>query len=173
MARPEKVAEVQAITEKLQAAQSMVLADYSGLSVEQMTIFRSQCRSQGVECRVVKNRLAKIAAGNADLEILKEHLTGPTALIFGPASQVDPAKVVVDFAKDNKAMEVKGGLIDGQYLNTQEVLALAEIPSRDELYAKMMGSMQSPATGVTVVLGGVTAALARVIDAVAKQNEAA
>ena len=173
MARPEKVAEVQAITEKLQAAQSMVLADYSGLSVEQMTIFRSQCRSHGVECRVVKNRLAKIAAGNADLEILKEHLTGPTALIFGPASQVDPAKVVVDFAKDNKAMEVKGGLIDGQYLNTQEVLALAEIPSRDELYAKMMGSMQSPATGVTVVLSGVTAALARVIDAVAKQNEAA
>jgi len=170
MARPEKVAEVATIAAKLGAAQSTVLADFTGLSVEQMTIFRSQCRSRGVECRVVKNRLAKLAADEVDLPILKDHLTGPTALIFGPDSQVEPAKVVVDFAKDNEAMQVKGGLIDGNYLTPQEVVALSSVPSRDELIAKMMGSIQSPLTGLAYALNGVMAALTRAIDAVAKQK---
>jgi len=173
MARPEKVAEVQAITERLKAAQSFVLADFTGLSVEQMTIFRIKCRSQSVECRVVKNRLAKIAADKADLELLKEYLVGPTAFIFGPESQIEPAKVVVEFAKENEAMQVKGGVVDGKYLSSQEVVALSKIPSREVLIARMMGSIQSPMSGLAATVNGVTAALTRAIDAVAKQKAAA
>jgi large subunit ribosomal protein L10 len=170
MARPEKVAEVQAITEKIQAAKSIVLADYAGLTVEQMTIFRAQCREQQVQCRVVKNRLAKIACDNAELSELKDHLTGPIAMIFGPESQVDPAKITVNFAKDNEAMEIKAGFLDGQILDTAAVVALSMVPSKDELIAKMMGSINSPLTGLAMTFNGVISGLARVIDAVAKQK---
>ncbi len=174
MARPEKVAEVKAIAERIQGAQSMILADFSGLTVEQMTNFRRNCRQSEVECRVVKNRLARIAADNAEMPVMKDHLKGPTAIIFGPESQVDPAKLVVEFAKENEAMEIKGGFVDGQYLGPEQVVALSKTPSRDELIAKMMGSINSPARGLAYALNDVIAGLARTIEAVAKkQAEAA
>jgi large subunit ribosomal protein L10 len=170
MARPEKVAEVEAITERFQSAQSMVLADYTGLSVAQMTVFRQTCREKSVECRVVKNRLACIAADNSGLAIMKDHLKGPTAIVFGAESQVDPAKIVVDFAKDNEAMEIKGGFLEGAFLDKSQIVALSKVPSKDELIAKMMGSINSPLTGLAATVNGVVAALARTIDAVAKQK---
>lgn len=170
MARPEKIAEVERIAEKLQAAQSLVLADYSGLTVDKMTAFRSQCRENKVECRVVKNRLAKIAADNAGMEMIKDTLNGPIAIMFGPESQVDPAKVVVEFAKKNEAMEIRGGVVDGAFLDAAEVVALSKVPSRDELISMMMSGMNSPATGLAMVASGVIAGLARVIDAVAQQK---
>jgi len=170
MARPEKIAQVEAITEHLQAAQSTVLADYSGTSVALMTDFRAKCREKSVVCKVVKNRLAKIAADKAELPGLKEHLEGPVALIMSPESQVDPAKLVVDFAKDVEAFEVKGGFMDGAFLSPAEIVALSKIPSRDELYAKMMGSINSPLSGIAGATSGVLGALTRAIDAVAKQK---
>jgi len=170
MASPEKVAEVQAITDRFQAAQSLVMADYTGLTVHQMTDFRARCRAQNIDCRVVKNRLAMRAADAAELGFLKDHLKGPTALVFGPESQVDPAKLVTEFAKDNEALQVKGGMVDGEYLDAQQVVALSKVPSMDELIAKMMGSINSPASGIVGTVNGVVAALARAIDAVAKQK---
>lgn len=173
MARPEKIAEVQAITERFQAAQSIVLADYTGLTVGQMTAFRSQCRAKNIECRVVKNRLAIIAAGNAELSVINDHLKGPTALVMGMDSQVEAAKLVVEFAKTNEKMKVKGGVVDGGFISADRVVALSKVPSRDELIAKMMGSINSPATGLVGVTNGVIAALTRAVDAVAKQKAAA
>jgi len=173
MARPEKMAEVQAITERLRSAQSCVLADYTGLTVAQMTAFRAQCRAANIECRVVKNRLAMIAADQADLGALRAQLKGPTALILGHASQVDPAKIAVEFAKNNEALKVKGGMVDGQLLSAAQVVALSKVPSKDELIAKMMGSINSPLVGIVGTVNGVIAALARAIDAVAKQKAAA
>jgi large subunit ribosomal protein L10 len=170
MARPEKVAEVQAITERFQSAQSVVMADYTGLTVHQMTDFRARCRAKNIDCRVVKNRLAMRACDAADLGFLKDYLKGPTALVFGPESQVEPAKLVTEFAKDNARLQVKGGLVDGQYLSAEQVIVLSKVPSKDELIAKMMGSISSPATGLVYAVNGVISALARVIDAVAKQK---
>ena len=170
MARPEKVAEVQAIAERIESAQSMVLADFSGLTVDQMTDFRRSCREKSVECRVVKNRLARIAADQSSMEGIKDFLTGPTAILFCVESQVDPAKLIVEFAKENQAMEIKGGFVDGAFLDTTQVVALSKIPSYEELLAKMMGSLNSPATGLVGTINGVAAALARVIDAAAKQK---
>jgi large subunit ribosomal protein L10 len=170
MARPEKIAEVEAITERMRGAQSMILADFSGLTVAQMTVFRATCREKSVECRVVKNRLARIAADEADLSILKEHLAGPTAIMFGPESQVEPAKIIVDFAKENEAMEIKGGVLDGAFLDAKEIVALSKTPSMDELIAKMMGSINSPAGGIVGTMSAVMGGLARTIDAVAKQK---
>ena len=126
MARPEKVAEVEAITTRIQSAQSMVLADFTGLTVLQMTEFRRRCRESSVECRVVKNRLARIAADDSGMEVMKDHLNGPTAIVFGAESQVDPAKIIAEFAKENEAMEIKGGFLDGEYLDKAQVMALAK-----------------------------------------------
>ncbi len=170
MARPEKVAEVKAITERLKAAQSLILANYNGLTVEEMTDFRVKCRENNIECRVVKNRLAQIACDNAGVEVLKDHLKGPTAIMFGPESQVDPAKIVVEFAKKHKAMEIKGGVVDGLYLDADQVNALSKVPSRDELLAKMMACINSPATGLAMAVTGVATGLVRCIDAVAQQK---
>jgi large subunit ribosomal protein L10 len=170
MARPEKVAEVQAIADRIGTAQSMVLADFTGLSVAQMTVFRRTCREKSVECRVVKNRLARIAADQTGMGGMKDHLNGPTAILFGAESQVDPAKIVVEFAKENEAMEIKGGFVDGGFLDAAQVVALSKIPSHEELLAKMMGSINSPASGLVGTINGVAAALARVIDAAAKQK---
>ncbi len=168
--RPEKIAEVEAIGTRMQSAQSMVLLNYSGCTVEQMTSFRENCRANAVECRVVKNRLARIAADNSDLGLLKDHFKGPTAILFGLESQVAAAKVLVDFVKENKMMEIKGGVLDGAFLAVDEVISLSETPSMDELIAKMMGSINSPATGLAMTFNGVTGNLCRVIDAVAKQK---
>jgi large subunit ribosomal protein L10 len=172
MARPEKVAQVEAIAATLSAAQSIVLADFSGMTVEQMTLFRSKCREQNVECRVVKNRLAKIAADRAEVEVLKDHLTGPTALVSAAESQVAPAKIVTEFAKEAEALTVKGGVMDGVFMDVDQVNALAKVPSFDELIAKMMGSINSPAGGICVTVNGVMGALVRAVDAVAKQKAA-
>lgn len=170
MARPEKIAEVEAIAERMQSAQSMILADYTGCSVEQMTIFREKCRANAVECRVVKNRLARIAATNSELGAINDHLKGPTAIIFGLESQVDAAKIVADFMKENAQMTIKGGVLDGAYLDVNQVVTLSETPSMDELIAKMMGSINSPASGLVGTINGVAGKLCRAIDAVAKQK---
>ena len=102
--------------------------------------------------------------------MLKDHLKGPTAILFGLESQVDAAKVLVDFVKENKTMEIKGGVLDGAFLAIDEVVSLSKTPSMDELLAKMMGSINSPATGLAMTINGVTGNLCRVIDAVAKQK---
>lgn len=172
MARPDKVAAVQVIAGHLQSAQSIVLADYQGMTVAQMTDFRAKCRAQNVVCKVVKNRLAMIAADQAEFTVLKEHLTGPMALILSAESQVDPAKLVVDFAKDVDKLQIRGGLVDGGFLTPDQVTALSKIPGRDQLYAQMMGSINSPLSGIVGTVNGVIGALTRAIDAVAKQKAA-
>lgn len=172
MARPEKVTEVEAITERMQAAQCMILTDYTGLTVLQMTAFRRNCRSKGVECRVVKNRLARIAATNSGKGCINEHLKGATALLFGMESQVEAARIAVEFSKDNAKLQIKGGFVDGRYLAPDQVVALSMVPSREVLLSMMMGSINAPARGLAVVTNGVAAALTRAVDAVAKQKAA-
>ncbi len=172
MARPEKVAAVTAIAERLRVSQSVVLADYTGLTVEKMTAFRALCRGKGVECKVVKNRLASIAADEAGLPALRDHLKGPTALLLGLTSQVDPAKVAVEFAKDNDKLVIKGGLLDGRFLTPAAVTSLSRTPDREVLLAQIMGGLNGPARGLAVATNGVAAALARAIDAVAKKKAA-
>ena len=172
MARPEKITEVEAISERMQAAQCMILTDYTGLTVQQMTAFRRNCRSKGIDCRVVKNRLARIAAQNTGKDGLGDHLKGPTAVLFGMDSQVDAARIAVEFSKENDKLQIKGGFVDGRFLAPDQVVALSKVPSRDELLSMMMGSINAPARGLAVVTNGVAAALCRAVDAVAKQKAA-
>ncbi len=138
-----KKAVVAEIKEKLVAAKSVVLIDYRGLTVAEVTELRNQCRKAGVEYAVLKNTMVNLAAKEAGIEGLKSFLKGPTAVAFGMEDAVAPAKVLTEFIKKTKKTEVKCGLLDGQILDAAGVEALAAIPSREVLIAKIMGSMMS------------------------------
>lgn len=138
-----KKAAVAEIKQKLTDAQSVVLVDYRGLTVAEVTELRRQFRAAGVEYAVLKNTLVSIAAKEAGIEGLDSVLEGPTALAFGMTDAVAPAKIVAEFAKKNDKLKVKAGILDGAVLDVAGVAKLSAIPSREVLIAKVMGSMMS------------------------------
>lgn len=173
MARPEKVAEVELLTEKMQRSEGLILADFSGLTVAEVNDLRRRCRAQGVEFRVVKNRLARRAATAADLGNLDALFSGPTAIAFGFDGPVEPAKVLAAFAKENEKIAIKGGLLEGKIISLAEVTALSELPSRDELLAMIARGFNAPTQGFVNVLQGTVSAFVRALSAVADQRGAA
>lgn len=139
-----KKAIVAQLTERFQNAQAGVLADYRGLTVEQDTALRVKLREAGVDYTVVKNNLTRFAANEAGLSELDEALHGPTAIATSNDDVVAPAKVLVEFAKENEALEIKAGFVDGKVISLDEVKTYASIPSKEVLISKMLGSMLSP-----------------------------
>ena len=133
MARPEKEAMVREIKERLSKAQGAVLADYRGLNAEEMTQLRREARNAGVEFKVLKNTLTILAARELDMNDLEPYLTGPTAFAFGYDDPVAPAKVVSGFAKKSKALEIKGGIVEGRVIGAEAVANLADLPGREEM----------------------------------------
>jgi large subunit ribosomal protein L10 len=170
MARPEKVAEVELLTEKMQNSEGLILADFSGLTVAEVNDLRSKCRAQGVEFRVVKNRLARRAATAAEIGELEELLKGPTAIAFGFESPVEPAKVLAEFAKENEKVAIKGGLLEGKVITLAEVKALSELPGREELLAMIARGFNAPTQGFVNVLQGTVGGFVRALNAVAEQK---
>ncbi|OLN32426.1 50S ribosomal protein L10 [Desulfosporosinus metallidurans] len=146
---------VSEITEKFQNASGVVLADYRGLTVAQVTQLRAQLRQAGVEYRVLKNTLVRRAANEVGVEGLDTYLEGPTALAFS-ADPVAPAKVLMEFAKANKlkTFKIKAGVLEGKVIGPEGVKALAELPTREVLLAMVLRGMQAPLTGMANVLQG-------------------
>jgi len=173
VARPEKVAAVAEIKDKLSRAQGVVLADYRGLNVAQATELRKKLREAGVEYKVLKNTLTTIAAREIGLDDLVPLLTGPTAVAFGYDDPVAPAKILSEFAKTNRDLELKGGVLEGKVLDVDGVKALAELPSREELLAQVVRGMQAPIAGLVNVLQGTIRNFVYALDAVRKQKEEA
>jgi large subunit ribosomal protein L10 len=138
-----------------------------------MQALRTKLRESGSELRVYKNTLAQIAMRELALPDLGELLDGPTAFLFTFGDPVASAKAVVDFAKDHKVLEVKGGFIDSVVTSADGVVALASLPSRDVLIAKLLGTMLNPIVGFARVLNGPVEAFARTVAAVADQKNAA
>ena len=170
MARPEKVAEVELLTEKMQNSEGLILADFSGLTVAEVNDLRRRCRAQGVEFRVVKNRLARRAATAAEVADLEDLLTGPTAIAFGYESPVEPAKVLAEFAKENDKVEIKGGFLEGKIITLAEVKALSELPGREELLAMIARGFNAPTQGFVNVLQGTVGGFVRALNAVAEKQ---
>ena len=134
---------VAGIKEKFEKAQSAVLVDYRGLSVAEVTDLRNQLRKAGVEYAVLKNTMINLAIKDMNLDDMKAHLEGPTAVAFGYEDAVAPAKILSEFAKKNKNVTIKCGVVDGGFIDESGVQALASTPSREVLIAKIMGSMMS------------------------------
>lgn len=160
-----KKAIVAQLTERFQNAQAGVLADYRGLTVEQDTALRVKLREAGVEYTVLKNNLTRFAANAAGLDGLDAALKGPTAIATSTDDVVAPAKILVEFAKANEALEIKGGFVNGQVISLDEVKTYASIPSKEELISKMMGSLQSP-------IGALVRTLQAIVDEQAVPGQA-
>lgn len=158
----DKKAVVAALVERLKGAQAGVIADYRGLTVAQDTELRKKLREAGVEYTIVKNTLTRFAANKVGLGELDPVLHGPSALATSTDDVVAPAKVLVEFAKDNEQLEIKAGFVDGKVIDVNEVKVYASIPSKEVLISKMLGSLQAP-----------IGKLVRTLDAVAKKDEAA
>jgi large subunit ribosomal protein L10 len=174
MPTPQKEALVAEISEKFDSSAAVILADYRGLSVKDMQLLRTMLRESGAQVSVYKNSLALIAVTGLGLqEGLAELLAGPTVFVFAPEDPVAPAKALVNFAKDHEALQIKGGLMDKAPLDAAGVKAVAALLSREELLAKLLGTMQNPLVGVVRVLNGPAEAFARVVKAIADQKEAA
>jgi len=174
----QKQAIVADLKEQLTSAKGAVLTGYKGLTVAQDTQLRRALREAGVSYHVVKNTLMRIAAKEAGLEGLVEHLEGTTAFAVSAEDAVAPAKVISEFIKKNKledteVLTVKAGVVDGSVIDAAGVKALASLPSREVLIAKLLGSMQAPISNTVNVLQGVIRNAVYVLDAVRQQKESA
>lgn len=139
-----KSVKVQEIAGKFQAASSVVVVDYRGLTVAQVTELRKQLREAGVEFKVYKNTLTRRATEIAGVDGLNEFLTGPNAVAFSNEDVVAPAKIINEFAKKNEALEIKAGIIEGTIASVEDVKALAELPSREGLLSMLLSVLQAP-----------------------------
>ena len=151
---------VQEISENIKDAQSVVVVDYRGLTVEQDTQLRKQLREAGVVYKVYKNTLVKRAIAGTEFEPMTDMLEGPTAIAICATDATAPARILSNFAKTAEALELKCGVVEGTYYDAAGIQTIASIPSRDELLSKFLGSIQSPITN-----------FARVIKQIAEKNE--
>jgi len=153
----EKKAEVlKELDAKFGKAKAIYFSGYRGMQVKKMVALRKKLHAAGVDYAVAKNTLFQIAAKNNKMpEIPKEILRGPVAVAIGYADVIIPVKILHEFAKDAEQLEILGGLVDGRYVSKAEAKALAVLPSREELLAKLVGSMKSPISGLHGTLSGV------------------
>lgn len=148
-----KAAKVDQIADKIKQAKSVILFDYRGLTVAEVTELRNEMRKEGVEYVVLKNESVKRACAAAGIDpAIEALLHGPSAFAFGVADAVVPARVLKGFMKKIKKCEFKGGVVEGKVVNAKEVDAIADLPSREVLIARMLGSMLSPVSGLAIVL---------------------
>lgn len=151
----QKKAEVEKLSSKLANAQAFVLADYRGLTVEQDTKLRKAMREAGVEYKVYKNSIISFAVKDTPLSEISKHLEGPTAIAISETDPIAPSKLIAQFAKDYDKLEIKAGMVEGRVLDIDGVKDLAQTPSREELLARLIGSLQSPLYGLAIALNAI------------------
>jgi len=167
--KKEVVAEVSA---RLKSAQTVVLAEYRGLAVEDITVLRSRARASGVYLRVLKNTLARRAVQGTPFEKLADQMVGPLA--YGISDDpVAAAKVLHAYAKGNEKLVIKGGMMPNYLMTAKEVANLATLPSREELLSKLLGTMQAPIVKFVRTLNEVPTKFVRAVAAVRDQKEKA
>ena len=158
--------------DKLQRAKAVFLADYRGMTVAQATSLREELRKAAVEYKVVKNTLLELASKDTDKEALIAYYAGPTAIALSYDDPVAAAKVLSKFAKEQtNPFTLKAGLLSGKAISVADIQALADLPSREVLLAKMLGSMQAPATNFVGVLAAVPGSFVRALDAIRAKKE--
>jgi large subunit ribosomal protein L10 len=171
MARPDKAAAVAELADEFRGSAAIVLTEYRGLTVKQLTELR---RSLGgnASYAVVKNTLTKIAAQEAGVEGIDDHLVGPSAIAFVKGDPVDAAKGLRDFARANPVLVIKGGVLDGKPLSADEIKKLADLESREVLLAKLAGAMKASLSGAASLFAAPLSQTARLIEALRQKVEA-
>lgn len=169
---PRKEKLVEELTDALGRATMTIVADYRGLKVSDLQSLRAQLRPHNADVKVAKNTLAKIAARANNLEVLESELVGPTALVMAYDDVAQPAKIVNDFVRTSRILQVRSGLLEGQIIAADRIDEIASLPSRDVLIGKVVGGMTAPLYNIVGVLSAPTRSLLYVLQARASQLEA-
>jgi large subunit ribosomal protein L10 len=168
--RDQKAAVIDAVAAQIRAAEAVYAVDYRGTSVPQAAELRTRLRDSDTRFRVVKNTLTERAADGADAAPLKEYLEGPTALVFVAGDAAAAAKKLADFSRANGLLKFKGGWMGGEVLSSEQIDAIAKLPTRDVLYGRLVGMVASPLTGLASALNGLIGGLARQLQQMADQG---
>lgn len=173
MHRTQKPVEVASLKERFQKAKALVFAENRGLKVSQITDLRKRLRKEKALIKTVKNRLVKRALKEAAITGLDEFFEGPVTVTSSEMDPVAAAKILIHFIKEleEEKLVIKGGYMDGAVLSPDKIKSLASLPSKEELYAKLLACMLNPARGLVSVLAAVPRQLVTVVDAVRKQKE--
>lgn len=171
MNRDEKTAVIEKIADQLQGSQAVFAVDYRGISVPQVAELRTKLGEADASFNVVKNSLTELAADKADVAQLKDFLSGPTALTFVRGDAAMAAKAIAQFIKEHELLAFKGGMMDGAIVTTEEIVAIAKLPSRDALYGHLVGMVASPLTGLVRSLNGLVSGLAIQLAQIAEQKQ--
>ncbi len=173
MPNAENIAMLDAIKADVEACSAMWVVDYRGLTVKQIQELRRAIREADGSMKVYKNTIMHLALQQEEQPTLDGILAGPSAFVFAGSDVAASAKVIRDFAKENEALEIKGGLMDGAALSPAEVQAIASLPSREEIIGQIAGAISGIARGLATTINGVPRGLAQVTKAVADQKDAA
>lgn len=160
------------IVEKLQKNQHFFVVEYKGLTVADITNLRRKLKEADSELKVIKNTLLEIALKNLEMPNIEEYLSGPNAIVYVKEDAVKAAKVLHDFSKENDKLVLKCGIVDGHVFEARRIKDLAMLPPKEELIAKLLGSLKSPLYGLVSVINGPVRGLAIALSEIAKQKEA-
>jgi len=171
MARPEKENAVASIAEKITNSTGVYLADYKGLNVEEISDLRNKLRDATVEFKVIKNTLARISVNKVGFEELLKYLQGPTAMAFCLEDPIIGAKILAEFQKNNKKLDLKACIFDGKVYDQERVKEIAKLPSEEQIFAQTVGAISGPLRNMVNVLHGLLSATVNVLDQIKKQKE--
>lgn len=172
MPNAENTESVAELKERFAGVQTAVLTEYRGLTVRQLSDLRKQLKGASAEYKVVKNRLARIAIKDSALDGLGKHLTGPTGVAYTRHDPVSVAKALQAFVRNNPALTIKVGVVEGKVLEPAALKSLADLPSKEALRAQLVGALQGPMSKLVTLLTAVQGELVRVIEARSKQGAA-
>ncbi len=170
MPKPEKIEAVEVLKEKFSTAEGFVLADYTGLTVEEANALRGRCKEAAVEYRVIKNTLARIAVKEAAIEGVHDFIDGPTAVALSVEDSTAPARVLAAFMREVQKMTFRGGYLDGRAYSADEVKEISRLPGKDGLIAQLIWVLNAPMTQIVWNLEGTLRNLVSVIDQIAKKK---
>lgn len=171
MNREEKVSKVGKLNETFSKAKFAIVADYRGLKVTELEKLRRELKESDAQFQVAKNSLLRLAVKDTEYEVLTEYFTGTTAVALSFADPVPSAKALSGFAKEYEAFSIRSAALDGSVLSADEVIALSKLPGKEQLQAKMLGTMAAVPTGLVQVLSGVPRTFVYALQAIKEQKE--
>ena len=170
MKKAEKKQLVQGLHEKLSKAKALILTDFRGLNTSAMNELRNQLREASVEYRVVKNTLMSRASDGTDMAVLKDYLSGPSAVALSYDDPIVPAKVLAKFGEQYAALEIRAGIVDGKVVDAEDIKRLAKLPSWDGVMAQLLSVLNGPARSLLTVLNGVPRKFVAVLHAIKEKK---
>ena len=171
MPTPQKEQILNDTNERIREAQGLYLADFTGMSVEKLSLLRKKCREQKVQFRVIKNTLLKRAFNARGISALDEFLVGPTGLVFSLVSEMSPAKILSDFAKEHELPRIKAAVVNGRLYDSKQVSQLAALPSREVLLSQVLGTLIAPMTTFLAAIEATVALPAVMADVLERERQ--